>query len=373
MQSRKIVLLIVALAATPLVCKAGPFGVASGYNVVALGTVNSQGTTVLAGTINDSADITGRVAAAGEILNLTTVGSQLNNDPFGNAATFQGVSYAVVAGGGLNSGLSINVNSPGDVFSTPPVPANTTINFNGGGKLITGATGATNPIDFTTLRSTLDAQSGFLASSQEAATAASANETGTVLGFNATIPGDPSLHIDPSDFVLYASNNTLDVFTITAAQFASGSLDIHTNPGQDPTIIINVTGLTASDGGTLFYNENEDLDSELTSNVLFNFPTATQVTINDGELSASVLAPFAVLSGGSDLDGNIIAAQIGQTGEIHNIEFTGTLPTAPPTTTSQNLPPPSPVPEPGTLMMVGTGVASLAGALRRSRKSGVRS
>jgi choice-of-anchor A domain-containing protein len=363
MQSRKRVLLMMILAASPLACKADPFGVASAYNLVALGTVATPGHAAIAGTINDSADVTGRVAAAGQILNLTSVGSDLVGsqalpDPYKSDSVVGGVSYDVVATGGLQAGLSINVNSDGSVYAKPPVSDNINFNGNGGskGSLVTTGSG---PIDFdgpNGLRATLDAQSLFLATPA----AATGGGTGMVLGYNASIPG---VHINPSDFVLYANNNTLDVFTITAAQFNSQGLDIHTNPGQNPTIVVNVIGGTATSNGPLQYNENQDFHSELTNKVLFNFPTASVVNITNGELSASVLAPFAVLSGGGDLDGNIIAAAIGATGEVHNIEFVGNLP-SPPT------PPNTPaVPEPGTLMLVGTGVLLVAGAMRGRKKA----
>ena len=96
-------------------------------------------------------------------------------------------------------------------------------------------------------------------------------------------------------------------------------------------------------------------DSSLNNNILFNFAGAQTVTIN-GQFNASLLAPFAVLTGSAQMGGTFIAAAIGQTGEVHNDEFTGTLP--PPTITS-------PAPEPGTLALMGTGITALAGVIRR--------
>ena len=83
------------------------------------------------------------------------------------------------------------------------------------------------------------------------------------------------------------------------------------------------------------------------------------LTLDQG-FSASVLAPFAILTNTGQIDGNFIAAQIDSSGEVHNVEFDGTLPDGPGT--------PSSVPEPGTLALLGTGVLSLAGILRKRMK-----
>ena len=45
------------------------------------------------------------------------------------------------------------------------------------------------------------------------------------------------------------------------------------------------------------------------------------MSIVDAGLDASVLAPYALLTGSGQIDGNFIAAQIDITGEAHNVEF----------------------------------------------------
>jgi choice-of-anchor A domain-containing protein len=343
MQNRGLLLLTLALTASPLVCKADPFGVASGFSLVALGTT---GTNALAGNIHDGAEVTGRVAAAGEIYSIGTIGSALTNtgqfpDPFAKDATVGGVTYDLIAGGGL--GTNVNINSDGSAYVNPT--NGHTINFNGNGShkgtLNPNGT-ATDPIDFNTLRTSLQEESQFLATSPT---------TG------APIPGKQNV---PT--ILNATDPTLDVFTVTAQEFASGAIDVETH-GGNPTVIINVTGSsngTYTSGGIFLYNGQQDFSSEKTNKVLFNFPDASTLNLNGGEFAASVLAPYANLTAGT-LDGTIIVGQVASlNGEVHNIEFDGTLPSPPPV--KQSTPP---VPEPGTLMLVGTGLLSVAGALRR--------
>lgn len=332
MNIRSLVLFAAALAALPSVCKAdgvAPFGVASAYNLLALGTVDAKGNTIIAGNISTNADVTGRVAAAGMVLTGTTIGSSLNGDPWGSLASFD-----LVSTGGLNPGEQFNINSHGNAYAPS---ANGSFNFNGGGHRVTsGASG----IDFDILRTTLDAQSLGLA----ALTA-----TGDVLGTNQ--PG-----VNPSFFVLKGTSSTLNIFTITAAEFADTNHPIDIQAPAGSTIIVNVTGTNLALGTGIYYNENQNSgDSRLNDNILFNFADAQTVTIN-GQFNASLLAPFAVLTGSAQMGGNFIAAAIGQTGEVHNDEFTGTLP--PPPTTSQ-------APEPGSFVLMGSGLVALAGAMRR--------
>ncbi|HEU4636554.1 MAG TPA: choice-of-anchor A family protein [Edaphobacter sp.] len=325
-----------SLAVLPNLCKAdglAPFGVASAYNLVALGTVDSHGNTVIAGNIATNADITGRVAAAGMVTSGTTIGSNLYSDPWGSLASFD-----LVSTGGLNSGEQFNINSHGNVYAPG---SNGNFNFNGGGhRVTTGSSG----IDFNTLRTTLDSASLGLAT---------LTANGQVLGTNHS-------SVNPSFFVLKGTSSTLNIFNITAAQFGDTNhpLDIIAPAGS--TIIINVDGTNVSLGTGIYYNDHQNSgDSNADSNILFNFSNASTVTIN-GQLTASALAPFAILSGNSQMAGTFIAAAIGQTGEVHNQEFTGTLP---PTT------PVAATPEPTSLALMGTGITALAGLLRRRRKT----
>lgn len=335
---KKVVLMAASLTAMSSVCLAdpvSPFGVASAYNLVAIGTVDQYGNTVIAGNINDTADITGRVAAANTIQAGTTVGSAFQNsgavDPFGSLATF-----GLVAQNGLAAGVQINLNGGGNAYAPG---TNGSFNFNDGGSRVTSGPSG---IDFGTLRTQLDAETIFLASLAP---------TGTIVGSGQSGYGNPSF------FVLQGTSPTLNVFTITEAEFNSTNnpLDIVVPAGS--TVIINVLGSDPTLGTGIYFNGQQESDSNNDGgDILFNFASATSVTI-DGQYDAALLAPFAVLTGGSQMGGTFIAAAIGDTGEVHNLEFEGTLPTDPGTTAS--------TPEPSTLALLGTGVLSLAAAIRR--------
>ena len=308
-----------------------PFGIASAYNLVALGTVDSHGATLIAGTISTSADVTGRVAAADRILVGTTIGSNLNSDPYGALATFGFVST-----NGLVAGQTFNMNGGGNAYAPG---TNGNFNFNDAGHRVTsGGSG----IDFDTLRTTLDAQSLYLATQ---------STTGQALGLN-----QPAHN--PSWYVLKGTSATLNVFTIDASVFGDGNHPIDIDAPVGSTILVNVTGTNLSLGTAIYYNGTQHSgDDAADDRILFNFSTATALALNQG-FSGSVLAPFAVLSGTGQIDGNFIAAQIGATGEVHNEEFIGSLPNDPGGKISA-------VPEPSTLMLMGTGIMSLAAAMRR--------
>lgn len=311
-----------------------PFGAASAYNLVALGGTLADGT-MSTGNVSTQAEVTGRIAAAGQVLNGTTVGSSLGADPFRSLAPFD-----LIATSGLAAGSQFNVNSAGDAYAPG---TNGGINFNGGGHRVTaGGSG----IDFQALKTGLTNQSNYLASLQT---------TGVV---GAALQG-----ANPSWLVLLGTSSTLNVFNLTAAQFAStsNSLDIEAPLGS--TVVVNVAGTDVVLGTGLYYNGEQHAGDDTTdSRILFNFAGASSVRIN-GQFSASVLAPGAVLTSGAQMDGNFIVAEIGQTGEVHNTEFVGVLPNGDPATSA--------VPEPGTAVLLGSGVlGALVGTMWRRPESG---
>lgn len=309
-----------------------PFGVASAYNLVALGTVDANGNTVLAGTIGTNADVTGRVAAADMVLTGTTIGSSLNADPYGSLA-----SFGLVSTNGLVAGQTFNMNGGGNAYAPG---TNGSFNFNDGGHRVTSGSSG---IDFTSLRSALDLQTAVL----------------NGLAANGKVGAPTPVGGNPSWLVLQGTSATLDVFDLTAAQFADTNHNIDIVVPQGSTVIVNVAGTNVTLGTGLYVNGVQNSgDNQTDANILFNFAGAQTVAI-DAQFSASVLAPFAVLSGNGQMGGNFIAAQIGQTGEVHNMEFTGSFGNPNPKGD------PGVAPEPSSLVLMGTGLVSLGALLRR--------
>ncbi len=301
------------------VCAAGhaePFGVASAFNLVALD-----------GNVTVGSDVGGRVAASGTVsggsygagLSGVTVGSAA--DPWGTLA--QG--YEIVAAGGLVAGGNYNV-STGNVWTTTTVTQHANqweisgggyVNFSSNSETVTTGTASSSPIDFSSLDTSLTSLSGDLA------------KLSTSSNVTITSSGGP--------LVLATTSSSIGtyIFNLTSTQFAtSNGLDIEVPTGS--TVIINVSGTSvALDGAVSFNGQEESVDSisggvitggnNDDGGILFNFPDATTVNIGN-ELIGAVLAPGAEITGSNQMGGTVMAASIDYSGEIHNVEFTGTLP-----------------------------------------------
>jgi choice-of-anchor A domain-containing protein len=326
MTRKALPVLVLCASISCAICYAdpAPFGAASAFNLVALGNGSTPG------NIGTNSDVGGRIAAAGEVTQATTIGSSLGSDPWGSLAD----GFAMVAAGGVTTSNYFNINGGGNAYSSNGGK----YNFNDGGHLVT--TGG-SPINFSALATTLDAESLQLSL---------LSQTGTIGHTNTS---------NPQWLVLTGTSTTLNVFTLTEAEFSNAGninniIDIEVPAGS--TVIINVDSGTVDLGAQLYYKGSSDTDADA-ADVLFDFEDATSVYIGS-QLDGSILAPYAVLTGGSQMGGTFIAAEIGETGEVHNDEFTGTLP------------PTSETPEPESLVLMGSGILALAGALhRRKRRS----
>lgn len=167
---------------------------------------------------------------------------------------------------------------------------------------------------------------------------------------------------------LTGTDDKLNVFTLDASDIRR-KFGFYIDAPLTSTVLINITGSAARlvDFGFYFRDWDDVLAGEEYipgssefyphSNILFNFPGAENLFINKIEINGSILAPHAdVLFGKkSHIDGNLIAYSIFGRGEAHNILFDGDIPVRP-------------VPEPATLILLGSGLAGIA-AFRRRMKS----
>ncbi len=297
-------------------------GLANGYNLISL-----------TGDISDSADITGRIAAAGQVLQATTIGSALRtSDPYLGFALGNGGPWAIVAGGGIPTSNAFNINAGGNVFSSTATNANFNfVNEAYAGSIYAGSsllTGGPSPIDFPTLATNLQTLSGQLGAAAANGVVCSVDSTGSMIPGNGC-PSNPiyfnanSQHYNPSWTVLYGTSAAINIFNITQDQFdGSNNLDIEVPTGS--TVIINVPGTSNTLQSAVYFQGNTVTDANA-GGILFNFAAASSVTIN-GQMDGTVLAPNAALSGISQMGGVFIAASIGSTGEVHYDPFNGSIP-----------------------------------------------
>ena len=310
------------------------FGTASAFNLVAL-----------TGNIDDTSDVTGRMAAAYQVDASTTVGSWLNGttaDPYGSLAN----GYAVVAGSTINASGYFNVNGGGNVYqSYSSSSVNVNWNESPQGTLVTGGS---SPVNFAALTTTLDSLTAQLAS-------LTSNGTLCQFGGSGTCAPNATGNKNPSFLVLYGTSSTMNVFTITAAQFSNGNAPLDIEVPKGSTVIINVQGTADTLNTGIYYDGVQETDAD-SSGILFNFANASAVTI-DGQLDGSILAPYAYLTGTSQMGGTMIAASVGQTGEVHYDAFTGNVAL-------------TATPEPASLALLGLGLLMIMGTLRYKMRSG---
>ncbi len=298
------------------------------------GAANAYSLVALKRGIDDPADITGRIAAAGAVDQVKTVGSGLRNgDPWIALATVKGIPYAIVAAGGIPDGNFINLNAGGSVYSSAATKAilnfaNESAGVYAGSKLIVGRP---SPVDFPALDSLISNLSSLLSSAKANGLICHVDNSGSVIPAGGCpahpIYFDPgSQHYNPSWLVLYGESTTINVFNVTQEEFqdASKNLDIEVPKGS--TAIVNVAGLSDTLRSGIYFQGRQVGDANA-GNLVFNFPEAAALTI-DAQMDASVLAPKAVLSGISQMGGVFVAASVGSTGEVHYVPFAGTLPCA---------------------------------------------
>ena len=289
-------------------------GAATGYNAFVFSDFTEYYT-----------DSEGRLAVGGNFAPTGGAGFTIASLHTGDAA---GVYDLVVGGNFTNTYASM---AGGDVFvggnmtwTGPTLPHNAYVNGNFSNPAYGGSTGGTiyyagsyasntvlahsqvatptvAPLDFLSAKTSLQSLSVSLAS-QVATAAVQNNGYGT--------------------YTLTGTSFTTNVFNMTDTAYNGKTINISAPAGS--TVIVNVAGTSDSFSGGSINISGVDSHS-----VIFNFNSATTLGIGSIAFNGTILAPNANVTGTyGQLNGQLIANSLAGTTELHDVLFTGTLPTS---------------------------------------------
>lgn len=273
------------------------------YNLIAFGDLNnmteSQGSVFVGGDLNLSSTF--------------QIGSNLTVATFGNNGAKKSLE---VAGGVIASGNVIRLLNYSAAFSTP-------VTYNSIDKkgTVKDKNGGTRTVEFNNNLNlsnvgimqdlTLPAKAAQMEADLKAASQALKNATG-----NNTVTGD----VNNKTFSANIKNaNNIAVFNLTPAEVLSvlGASNINfNNPIGATTILINVPGTGISSTANISSpNANGD-------KIIWNFYEATTLSIN-GSIPGVVLAPYANVTVGTNVDGVLVAQNVFIGSESHTPFFSG--------------------------------------------------
>ncbi|MGD1904287.1 MAG: choice-of-anchor A family protein [Geitlerinemataceae cyanobacterium] len=274
-------------------------------------------------------DVEGRVAVGG---NATLTGGVGIAD---RVASSNGSDDHFVVGGNLS------YSGGGQVFGGNTVVGGTSssVNYNCGGC----STQSGTPIDFASAEEYYQVLSDQLFALGETGTSTVTND-----------PWYPRLNMQ-------GSGTGTHVFNVSLTNMKEIFLDASS---ASDLIVINVEDEIVDGGITLFKHIEAHADSNVWSNVVWNFNKATNIDLSNIQWRGTILAPDAHITlKQGNIEGQTVAKSAtlaNGNGEFHNYEFTGTLPTPP----QPADPTPTEVPEPSLLL----GMGAVAGAIRLSRR-----
>lgn len=334
---------IVFTAAVPALALAAPLTaqeVMQQFNLVVLGDMTStsdvEGRSFIGGSLQGPATFVSRTLPASTYAGLTVLG---------NASNVNVNDHGVAIGGTLSNA---NINNGGGVVFGNSVNTN----FNGGTPSYVAGTRSGN------------ANSGIVASPAANATlqgyadARNSTDFGAVMGASSTaikaLTANSTIAINGSKatFTAVADASGRAVFDI--ANDASFFATVHEFDfvlGGATSVFIN-SDLAS---GTLNANFLGGSAQAIGTKVIWNFSDATALTF-DSQWGGSVLATHAAVTTSNNIEGTLIASSFTQHGEIHQQQFTGSLPVAA-------------IPEPQTWALMLAGIVGLGSVVRRRKPS----
>lgn len=156
-------------------------------------------------------------------------------------------------------------------------------------------------------------------------------------------------------FNAVVGSNNVAVFDLTGIDTQLfGLSEFEFNLGSAKTVIFNSDDASATIGANFLGGSAQAIGAKS----VWNFYNATSLTINS-QFGGSILAPKASFSNMNNIEGGVYVNSLTQYGEIHLQSFTGDVPDVPS----------SPVPEPATMLLMGSGIAGIFAAARRKKKA----
>lgn len=117
------------------------------------------------------------------------------------------------------------------------------------------------------------------------------------------------------------TNPTLNVFTVAGADIQNAR-EIAISAPANSAVVINVTG-----GAATFQNGAVMETGVTAANVLWNFPTATAITLSSMDPMGTILAPFSAVTGSNGaLTGQLVAANYKGSTSFTDLQYACTLP-----------------------------------------------
>jgi choice-of-anchor A domain-containing protein len=150
---------------------------------------------------------------------------------------------------------------------------------------------------------------------------------------------------------LTGTDSTLNIFDLNGSDLTSTGT-INLIAPEDSTVLINVSGT-----GQEFKNGQVFLNGLSSTNIVYNFYESTSINlVGSKNPLGTILAPWADVVGGyGALNGQLIAQSFDGNIEFHDYNFSGQIS--------------SPVPEPSTWLLLGSGLLLISVASKRKANS----